>query len=110
MKKQDNTCPLCKGKIGPGAVKNPALDHCHQTGRIRDVLCVNCNGIEGRMFNYIRRAKGSLTHEEWLINLIRYWRRHTEDVHGLVHYSHKTEDEKRLARNAKARARRKKIE
>jgi len=109
LKKQLRICPLCKGKMGPKG-KNPALDHDHNTGFIRDVLCLNCNGIEGRVFNLARRAKNGMTEVEWLVNLLTYYERHRVPQHGgLLHPTHKTEAEKRLARNRKARLRRAKI-
>ena len=58
LKKQNNTCPLCEGKIGTArSKKRPALDHDHTTGIIRDVLCINCNGMEGKIWNLLRRMK-----------------------------------------------------
>jgi len=87
--------------------KEPVLDHDHSTGYLRDVLCRNCNGIEGKVFNLARRAKADLSVEEWVENLLAYWKRHAEPQHGGVfHHTHKTAEERRLARNAKARARR----
>lgn len=90
--------------------KRPALDHCHTTGFLRDVVCINCNGVEGKVFNLARRAKAGLTVEEWLRNLLSYYERHSTPQHGgVLHHTHKTEEEKRLARNAKARKARAKL-
>lgn len=87
--------------------KKPALDHDHQTGYIRDVLCLNCNQFEGKTFNGARRSKNKLTEIQWLRNLLEYWERHETPQHGGVfHPTHKTEEEKRLAKNAKARKKR----
>lgn len=106
LKKQGNICPLCGGKMG-GAGKQPVLDHCHNTGFIRDVLCRNCNGMEGKVFNLARRAKNGMTEMQWLQRLIDYHARHSTPQHGgVLHPTHKTEAEKRLARNKKARLRR----
>lgn len=69
---------------------------------------MNCNGIEGKLFNLVRRMGKHMTPEQALYNVIAYWERHSTPQHGGVfHPKHKTEEEKRLARNAKARARRK---
>jgi len=104
---QRYTCPLCKGKMTSRSKKDPCLDHDHGTGYLRDVLCRNCNGIEGKVFNLARRAKYGLTEREWLQNLVKYWERHETPQHGgILHHTHKTEEEKRLARNAKARRKR----
>jgi hypothetical protein len=104
LKQQGYRCPLCNGSMRANATKNPALDHDHQTGFIRDVLCINCNGIEGKVFNLVRRAKAELTPLAWLENFIAYHRRHETPQHGgILHHTHKTPEEKRLAINAKAR-------
>lgn len=106
VKAQGGICPLCKGKMGKTG-KSPALDHDHGTGFVRDALCVNCNGIEGKIFNLARRAKNQLTTHQWLLNLSAYYARHDTPRHGgVIHPTHKTEAEKRLARNKKARLKR----
>jgi len=87
--------------------KKPALDHDHQTGYIRDVLCVNCNGIEGKIFNLATRCVGKIGVLEFLKRLVAYHERHLEPKHGgYIHPTFKTDVEKRLAANAKARKRR----
>lgn len=50
------------------------LDHCHDTGRIRGVLCSNCNTALG------------LVHEniETLRNLIKYVGEHNDSIHGTM--------------------------
>ncbi len=106
LEQQKHICPLCKGSMKAGQ-KKPALDHDHSTGYIRDVLCLNCNQFEGKTFNGARRSKNKLTEREWLANLLAYWERHAEPQHGgILHPTHKTEEEKRIARNAKARKKR----
>lgn len=106
-KKQGYVCPLCTGSMRKNAKKNPALDHDHSTGYLRDVLCINCNGIEGKVFNLVRRAKGELATETWLANLMQYYARHSTPQHGgILHHTHRTEQEKREATNAKARKKR----
>jgi hypothetical protein len=39
--KQGNVCAICGGLCKSG--KNLAVDHDHETGKIRDLLCGNCN-------------------------------------------------------------------
>jgi len=105
LKAQNYKCPLCEGSMRAGH-KKPALDHDHKTGYIRDVLCNNCNGMEGKVFNLARRC-GSGQESRWIANWLEYQKRHSESQHGgLLHNTHRTEDEKRLARNAKARKKR----
>ena len=91
-----------------GGQKKPALDHDHITGYIRDVLCLNCNGMEGKVFNLARRGAGkSKSPMEWLKALLEYHVRHETPQHGgILHNTHKTAEEKRLATNAKARRKR----
>lgn len=44
LKGQGGKCGICGAeKPGNGAHKNFAVDHCHETGRIRGLLCVRCN-------------------------------------------------------------------
>jgi hypothetical protein len=44
--KQDNKCFLCK--VDSNILKHAlAVDHCHETGRVRKLLCHNCNGAVG---------------------------------------------------------------
>ena len=41
---QDNLCAICKKEVAWEA----AVDHCHTTGKIRGLLCRNCNlGLGG---------------------------------------------------------------
>jgi hypothetical protein len=103
--KQQHLCPLCKGDLKAGQ-KNPALDHDHETGFIRDVLCINCNGMEGVVFNRARRANNK-KEVLWLKELISYYERHETPQHGgILHPKHKTVEEKRIARNDKAKKKR----
>lgn len=100
-------CPLCTGALRANSKKTPALDHDHTTGYLRDVLCLNCNGIEGKIHNLARRAKGDLAVAGWLSNLIAYYQRHSTPQHGgVLHHTHKTPEEKRLQALAKAKLRR----
>lgn len=103
LAEQKGICPLCKQVIPKGMA---CLDHDHVTGEIRGVLCRNCNGMEGRIYNRVIAAKRNLTCIEWATNLVKYWKYHQVSRHHLLHPTFKTEDEKRIERNAKARARR----
>lgn len=107
LEKQGGLCPLCGAKMSKAAnTKNPALDHDHITGIIRDVLCLNCNGMEGKIWNLLRRMKKGEARKV-LLNLVAYYERHDKRPHGEVyHPTHKTPAEKRLAANKKARERR----
>lgn len=105
LKQQGGKCALCEQPIGPKTTKRPALDHDHGTGYLRGILCVNCNGIEGKIHNLARRAGKGIDNATFLRNIVAYWEHHAVPQHGGVfHYSHKTPEEKRLLRLAKAKA------
>lgn len=109
-KQQGHKCPLCKGSISPSAKKDGVLDHDHTAGHIRDVLCRNCNGIEGKIFNLVRRAKGSMTPLEYLERLGTYWLRHVTSQHGgWLHPTFKTEVEKKQLKAKRQRLKRRKL-
>jgi hypothetical protein len=44
---QDHKCAIC---IKPFR-KTPNVDHCHDTGRVRGLLCFNCNRAIGHLQN-----------------------------------------------------------
>ena len=108
---QGNKCPLCYANFGDGKLQGrkivpkytPVLDHNHDNGALRGVLCNNCNGMEGKIKNRVNRAKRELTQIQWLENLLSYWRLHEKAQTPYIHPTHKSDDEKRLARNKKAR-------
>jgi hypothetical protein len=38
---QENKCCICKKDLA--ADRQPSVDHCHSTGKVRGILCNNCN-------------------------------------------------------------------
>lgn len=46
---QDSKCKICKITFdGIGTAKSaPCVDHCHATGKVRGILCMNCNKLLG---------------------------------------------------------------
>lgn len=102
---QGGRCALC---YTPTAASGACLDHDHTTGFLRAVLCRNCNGIEGKIKNLARRGQRQYDHKWFLNRLTAYWEEHDDakPAHGLIHPTHKTDDEKRLRINKMARARR----
>lgn len=102
---QEGKCCLCFIDLKTVV---PCLDHDHETGFIRGVLCGNCNGIEGKIHNLVRRAKREHTKMFFIGRVIEYWCKHFQSHRSEIHPTHKTPDEKRLRRNKKARDRRKK--
>ena len=114
LKKQGYKCALCACDFREQTIKGrkrvdkykPALDHCHDHGYVRAVLCVNCNGREGEIFNRARRCARDSSPVEWLEKLAAYWRQHETPQTEFIHPDHKSEDDKRLLRNAKERKKR----
>ncbi len=71
LKRNDNKCPLCENDLPK---EKAALDHCHQTGRVRNTICKNCNSLEGMMRSkWIRSGVAQqVTFERFLLNLSNY--------------------------------------
>lgn len=67
------------------------------------MLCRNCNGIEGKVKSLARRGRRTLPMQDYLTKIVMYWQHHETDRVGLLHPLHKTDDEKRLLRNKRAR-------
>jgi len=60
---QNGECAICKSKdVGRKGAKYFNVDHCHSTGKVRGLLCHNCNIILGK----IKDSK------EWLSVAIKY--------------------------------------
>ncbi len=97
---QKGVCALCH--TVPNA---PALDHCHTNGWVRGVLCSGCNAMLGKLEN--NRARFGLNDERKFImfmqNVVPYLSHHRNGPTNTLHPTYKTLDEKREARNAKAR-------
>ncbi len=41
MERQKGSCGMCARIFGEGIA--PQIDHCHKTGKVRGLLCLNCN-------------------------------------------------------------------
>jgi hypothetical protein len=54
LTEQNNVCKLCKK---PPKTMRLAVDHCHETGRIRGLLCTSCNVQIGIIEKNQRRMK-----------------------------------------------------
>jgi hypothetical protein len=81
----------------------PVLDHDHGTGAVRGVLHNGCNAVLGKIENSYKRY-GVRDLAAFLYGAAPYLQAHASNRTGLLHPTHKTEDEKREKRNAKARA------
>lgn len=55
LKKQNGVCAICKQfeikKDSNGQIQPLSVDHCHLTGKIRGLLCHNCNVLLGHAKN-----------------------------------------------------------
>lgn len=103
LEAQGGKCRLCNIDLITLPTKDLCLDHCHRHGVIRGVLCRNCNGIEGKIFNLANRGKRGYTPAAYLAMIVDYWRDVTVRPDSVYHPDHRTEEEKRLKRNAVAR-------
>lgn len=63
---QNGKCYICKTDKAPSKFKRFSVDHCHKSGKVRGLLCRNCNLILG----------GAKDSEEILLNCIEYLKKH----------------------------------
>jgi len=64
---QDNKCLICNTDVFVGKGKKLHVDHCHKTGKIRGLLCQNCNTGLGQFKDNINNLE----------NAIKYLKNHT---------------------------------
>jgi len=81
------------------------LDHDHHTGAVRDALHRGCNALLGKIENNYKRY-GVWHLKPFLAGAGDYLQRHSENRTGLLHPTHKTDEDKRIRRNKLAAARR----
>lgn len=102
--KQGNVCAICKKAFTKADY--PVLDHDHDTGFIRGVLHNSCNQAEGKVKSRAHMSHKGVSSAEYVIALGEYLKLHSTPQTKVYHHEHLTDDEKRLARNAKARRKR----
>ena len=109
LKEQGGLCPVCAKPISLAqrstSGDGPALDHDHRTGHIRGVLHRSCNGGIGKAESIVGRwITGSMQDEQAIIQdmqrMVNYLLQPNTD---LIYYAHKSEEEAKLAQNAKRR-------
>lgn len=69
---------------------------------MRGTLHIGCNALLGKVENNAARY-GVRDIAAFAHGIAPYLRKHLTNVTGLLHPTHKTDDEKRVARNTKAR-------
>lgn len=57
---QDNKCKICGQENMDGRYEVLAVDHCHTTGKIRGLLCGNCNLALGNFKDDIQLLKNAI--------------------------------------------------
>jgi predicted metal-dependent hydrolase len=89
LKEQAGVCVLCVQVIREG---QETLDHDHDTGHVRAVLCRNCNHIEGRMKSWAKRSGVPVI--DFIRNLLDFLE--SDHTHNPFHPNHLTDDEKTI--------------
>ena len=51
MAEQNGACAVCGKLFADVGPKNTHIDHCHETGFVRGVLCVRCNAMLGYAYD-----------------------------------------------------------
>ena len=98
---QGGLCGVCG--LPMTARDKPVLDHDHSTGAVRGVLHNSCNGAEGRVKSKAHLGHKGVAPEDYIIGLGKYLQKHKIPQTQLIHHTHLTEEEKRVARNKRAR-------
>jgi len=49
LDEQDSSCAICKKACGSG--RRLSVDHNHETGKVRGLLCLSCNQLVGKLEN-----------------------------------------------------------
>lgn len=97
---QFGRCALCRCYLDP---LHAVADHCHKTGKMRGSLHRGCNAWLGKTENCIK-INGLEDKIEFLVSpTVLSYMKSTLDVY---HPTYRTDEEKRLRRNKKARKRR----
>lgn len=96
---QGNRCALCQL---PLSADEACLDHCHSTHAVRGTLHRGCNALLGKVENNAP-SYGVRNLAAFGQGLAAYLQRHSTNITGYLHPTFKTEDQKRLLRNTKAR-------
>lgn len=104
LQEQGGVCSLCGKPIDLSIKGEMVIDHDHDTGQVRGALHRSCNAAEGKVANAAGRwGAKSMSYSAiipWLTNLLEYLQKPAQPY---IYPTHKTDEEKRLEANAKAR-------
>lgn len=67
---QGGRCAICRGSKLVAGRANLHVDHCHKSGKVRGILCHNCNAILGQMSDSV----------DGLMGLARYARKNLSSL------------------------------
>lgn len=59
-KNQNGHCAICNSEEVLSHIRVLSVDHCHKTGKIRGLLCTNCNQGIGHFFDKIELLKNAI--------------------------------------------------
>lgn len=62
LKSQNGVCAICSGVNSNG--DRLAVDHCHKSGKIRGILCRNCNTAIGLLCDDLSRCRAATAYLE----------------------------------------------
>jgi hypothetical protein len=97
--REQPVCVLCERTMDEDTV----VDHDHRTGECRAVVCRWCNSILGKIENWVFRIGQGVSPLLFVSNVAAYLNGTKGVGKGVIYPSHKTEDEKRLLKNKRAR-------
>jgi hypothetical protein len=67
LEKQKGVCAICKEEettVRQGRVQSLSVDHCHETGKIRGLLCNSCNRALGKFKDSIEHLMAAASYLE----------------------------------------------
>lgn len=104
LQEQGGVCALCGKPIDLSIKGEMVIDHDHETGLVRGALHRSCNAAEGKVANaagcWGAKSMSYTAILPWLTNLLAYLQKTPQPY---IYPTHKTDEEKRLEANAKAR-------
>lgn len=64
LEAQGGGCAVCGAKSSGGRWESLPVDHCHETGKIRGILCLHCNTGLGHFSDDPARVRDALAYLE----------------------------------------------